>query len=694
MKSQTSLNMKDLEKICPPPTRLTREVTATSAFTFSAKNFVTHRVGTIDDLYEMGGKLGSGGYGEVYSCVHKETGIERAVKILEKSKCSNHHQANDDDVTNEFNILKELDHPNILRQIEMFSDEKNYYIVTEICRGGELFEEIQEWGNFIEEDAAELMRHVLGAVNYCHGMNIAHRDLKPENILLEENKDLDSIKIIDFGLAQVVEKDTEMTDLVGSVFYIAPEVLKGSHTMKADIWSCGVIAYVLISGYAPFDGHSDDDIKEAILSGEFSFDDEVWEDVSDQAMDFITSLLEIDPIDRLTAEEALRHPWIEECRMVSSERLKERESVNKRAMEALHNLERFNAQSKLKQATCAFIASQLVLKDEKKKIDELFRALDINDNGKLTKDDVQDGYRKVFGKELADEMVEEMFRRIDYDNTGFIEYSEFVIATMNEKDLLSNNKLKHAFNMFDTDASGCISKDELVEVLTYFRSVDKSLDPEAIDRIIKQVDENGDGQIDFDEFSAMMFKTAEDAVEEESAHENDDPCMIEPNVSASPSPPHIMDKENTKDNDKDTADEPKNVPATMETPVKSITKTKLGQKPPMKMIPGALGTKACLALFESNIRKNKESGFVSHARLTPIGRWLSTGRAKKRASQGTIKQIPTPVNRTQNCEGPSITREINNLAFRGSAHRPITTRDRAALFEELIKKNRVTAPLV
>lgn len=519
-----------------------------------------------------------------------------------------------------------------------------------------------------------------------------HRDLKPENILLEENKDLDSIKIIDFGLSQCVEKDKELTDMVGSIYYIAPEVLKGSHGSKADIWSCGVIAYILIAGYAPFDGHSDDDIKAEVLSGEFSFEDEIWDDISDQCKNFIETLLELDPKSRPTAEEALEHPWIVECRMASSERLKERESVNERALEALSNLERFNAQSKLKQATCAFIASQLVLKEEKHKIDELFRALDINSNGRLSKDDVRIGYKEVFGKEIGPEMVEEMFERIDYDKTGFIEYSEFVIATMNEKDLLSNDKLKHAFDMFDADGSGHISKDELVEVLSFFQSVDKSLDSDVIDRIVKQVDENDDGEIDFDEFTAMMFKTAEEACEEESSHDadEDNPTQFTAPAIAATAPTAHHEP---------TPSEPTALEATPSTKASAkdssapeSSKRSPGQKPPVKRIPGALGTKACLALFEGNIKRNKELGYDSKLFNTkgkgdtPIERLsarLSLGRAR-RASQAKIRKSvlrppPSPVNRAK--------QNGTSTDSRGSRVNLKTIRDRTAVFEELIRKN-------
>ncbi|CAB9517753.1 MAP kinase-activated protein kinase 2 (Fragment) [Seminavis robusta] len=695
----TSFSVHDL---CTPHTGRegTLRSSSTDVFTFSAKDFVKERIDTpISDVYEIGERLGAGGYGEVFACVHKETKIERAVKILDRSRLSPFGVADEDELIKEFNILKELDHPNILKQIEMFSDEKNYYIVTEICRGGELFDEIQEWGNFIEEDAAELMRHLLGSINYCHQKGVVHRDLKPENILLEQDKDLDSIKVIDFGLAQCVEKDTEMTDLVGSIYYIAPEVLMGRHNFKADIWSCGVIAYVLLAGYAPFDGHSDEEIKEEILSGEFEFDEDVWEDVSEQAKDFICTLLEFDAKERVTADEALKHPWIVQSRIDASERIKHRDSANERAMEALYNLERFNAQNKLKQATCAFIASQLVLKEEKKRIDELFRALDINNNGKLSKEDVQTGYKEVFGKELNPAMVEAMFKRIDYDNTGYIEYSEFLVATMNEKDLLNNDKLKHAFNMFDADGSGVISRDELVEVMSYFQSVDKTMNGEAINRIIRQVDESGDGQIDFEEFKAMMVKTADDTGISEDSFSAD--------LAALPIPEPVPEPQ------QETPQPPqgrrtRNMPAGLSSSCTTAPKSRLPQGPPSALSSSVHhgrdplatklsgGTKKCLALFERTPSEGVDQ-FVAIERLSCR---LSFGRMKRRDSQEIIRM---PKNgslcgNSQHSNGSGGLRNSSRHSgehslresqhsLRGSMHRPRTGRAKAAVFRELVKRS-------
>ena len=698
MEATTSFGVEELAAL-PNPKRSSK-LNGSIDFAFTAKDFVKQRTEALSDVYELGEKLGSGGYGAVYACTHKETNMERAVKIIAKHQ----HSAEDNEaVINEFNLLKELDHPNILRLIEMFTDEKHYYIITEICRGGELLDEIQAWGNFIEEDAAELMRHLLGTVNYCHQKGIVHRDLKPENILLEESKDLNSIKVIDFGLAQCIEKDGEMHDLAGSIYYIAPEVLLGSYSFKADIWSCGVIAYILVSGFVPFDGHNDELIKEAIITGEFDFDDDIWDDVSEIAKDFICSLLEFDPKDRCTAEAALKHPWIVRSRLDSTERLKRRQSANDRALEALHNLGRFTAQNKLKQATYAFIASQLVLKEEKQRIDELFGALDVGNNGRLSKDDVRNGYKEVFGKELSEEMVTEMFHRIDYDNTGFIEYSEFVIATMNEKDLLNNEKLKHAFNMFDLNGSGVISKEELVEVMSYFQSVDETLDREMIDRMIKSVDGDESGEINFEKFTAMMLKTAEDAVEENLSTRLGVAPIAEEGTVVSAADTSNLEKPGIH----------------LSAHFRPFQQTAIGQSATTSSSLASSArressARACMALFERGKLEESQEHKTPLSRLSIRFSIRNNLRDSVRMSKNSSdlgnsthsSGVSSYWGTSQHSRQSSVTSSVvlrgssqhrdstwrgSQQSLRSSARRPRTARAQAAVFEELIERNKASS---
>lgn len=172
---------------------------------------------------------------------------------------------------NEINNLKDIDHPNIVKMFEFFEDSKKFYIITDLSKGGELFDEIVRRGKFSEKDAAMLVKQILSCINYCHGINIVHRDLKPENILLEENKELDQIKIIDFGTSKIFTKKQILNEKIGTAYYVAPEVISRHYNEKCDVWSIGVITYVLIAGVPPFNGANDQEIIKKVKSGKFRF---------------------------------------------------------------------------------------------------------------------------------------------------------------------------------------------------------------------------------------------------------------------------------------------------------------------------------------------------------------------------------------------------------------------------------------
>lgn len=366
-----------------------------------------------------------------------------------------------------------------------------------ICKGGELFDEIIERGHFSEQDAALIMRQLLSCINYCHTKSIVHRDIKPENILLESGKDFSQIKVIDFGISVIKETDKAIEDSIGTPYYIAPEVWKKKYDEKCDEWSCGVIMYILLSGTPPFNAATDAEMKKKILDGKFSMSGKAWDAISDEAKDLVSKLLTYDKDDRVSACDALSHPWII--------KMWESEVDNTIAKNALTNLSKFRAEEKIKQATIAYIASQLLSKKEKENLSSIFKAFDKNGDGMLSKDEIKEGYQKIFGYAINDEQIEEMFSRVDLDNSGYIDYSEFVVATMNEKNLFSEKKLKAAFKMFDVDGSGTISKDEVKESL---QKIQKFSDDE-LSEIMGQVDENGDGEISFEEFKVIMCNLKE-----------------------------------------------------------------------------------------------------------------------------------------------------------------------------------------
>lgn len=212
-----------------------------------------------------------------------------------------------------------------------------------------------------------------------------------------------------------------------------------------------------------------------VKAGKFSFDDKAWAKISQGAKSFICRLLTHKQEDRPSAEECLKDPWITDHSQITVD-----EGV---ALGALSNLKEFRADQTLKRATFAFIASQLLKKDEKAHLARVFQSFDKDGNGKLDKEEVKNGYLEHYGQAMSDEEVDQMFKQVDIDNSGFIDYGEFVVAAMNEKSLTSNDRLQAAFKMFDKDDSGVISPDEIKEVLTFGGASD--LDSAALDAIIK-----------------------------------------------------------------------------------------------------------------------------------------------------------------------------------------------------------------
>lgn len=222
-------------------------------------------------VYELTQKLGDGAYGVVHKALHKATGQLRAVKTLNKKKL---HKSQAKKMLDEVEILKQLDHPNIIKVLEVFETSKAYHIVTELCTGGELFDRIIASKHFSENLAAYYMHQIVSAVAYCHERGIVHRDLKPENLLLENDSQEAMIKVIDFGTSCKVNPALPFSSITGTPYYIAPEVLLGKYNEKCDIWSCGVILFILLCGSPPFPGRNDREILDKVASGAFTFDSE------------------------------------------------------------------------------------------------------------------------------------------------------------------------------------------------------------------------------------------------------------------------------------------------------------------------------------------------------------------------------------------------------------------------------------
>ncbi|KAM6985652.1 calcium/calmodulin-dependent protein kinase type 1D [Aplochiton taeniatus] len=265
------------------------------------------QVEDVKNIFEFKEVLGTGAFSEVVLAQERATGRMFAIKCIPKKAL----KGKESSIENEIAVLRKIQHENIVALEDIYESSNHLYLVMQLVSGGELFDRIVEKGFYTEKDASTLIRQVLDAVNYLHKMGIVHRDLKPENLLYFNPQDESKIMISDFGLSKMEGSGDVMSTACGTPGYVAPEVLAQKPYSKAvDCWSIGVIAYILLCGYPPFYDENDSKLFEQILKADYEFDAPYWDDISDSAKDFISSLMEKDPVKRYTCDQALRHPWI------------------------------------------------------------------------------------------------------------------------------------------------------------------------------------------------------------------------------------------------------------------------------------------------------------------------------------------------------------------------------------------------
>merc|ERR1711935_309144 len=440
--------------------------------------------------YEFIKEIGSGAFSKVYKARHKLSKALRCVKKLSKKDLTEEEK---EKLIEEVSILKTLDHPNILKVLEFYQNDKYFFIVAEYLEGGELFDRIMEQQSLSEEMSTVVMEQILSAVLYLHKHGFIHRDLKPENIIFETKDPNSKIKVIDFGTSCAYEKGNKLKKKLGTPYYIAPEVLKRNYDEKCDVWSSGVIMYILLCGYPPFNGPNDKVIFQRVLEGKFAFPEEDWNGISKQAKDLIKRMLCYEPGKRISVAECVQHEWF---------KIKMAPLTSVNSGKVLNNLKNFRSDYKFQKAVLLYIISFFDLKEEKDELLKTFKALDLDHDGQLTHDELMIGYSKLMGEEEAKKEVDRIFKTIDVNGTGAIDFTEFLLATVNHKKLLSQERLTQVFKMFDTDGSGTISRDEVKE----FFSMSQEGNESFVMELIEEVDKNGDGEISFNEFKDMMHK--------------------------------------------------------------------------------------------------------------------------------------------------------------------------------------------
>jgi calcium-dependent protein kinase len=455
------------------------------------------------EFYEETKILGEGTFGKVFKVRHKITKVYRAMKIINKQKAALGAE-DEESLISEINILKSLDHPNIIKVYEYFNTKRKLFIISELCTGGELFDKITTVKHFSEQQASHIMHQLFSAVQFCHFNNIMHRDLKPENILIESEeearKEFFTIKVIDFGTSDKVKKNKMFEKQIGTPFYIAPEVLNNKYNEKCDLWSCGVIMYILLCGVPPFFAEEESEIYALVKEGKFSMDGPEWDEISEDAKDLIRCLLKKDITKRYSAEQCMKHTWIRKLKHAS----KIDSTSNDKLKKITSNIKNFTANQKLQQATLAIIVHNMISKEDTDELRKCFMEFDDNGDGRLTKEELMKGLLKIMTPGEAKALADKTMNLIDVDENGFIEYEEFLRASLSKEKILTHENLKVAFNMFDKDKSGKINAQELKQVL----GKEGQIKEKVWNQIINEIDVNGDGEISFVEFQTMMNKVA------------------------------------------------------------------------------------------------------------------------------------------------------------------------------------------
>ena len=484
-------------------------------------------------------ELGTGNFGTVYKARNRQKGYECALK---KILCATNHNSNSmESLKKEVGILKEMHHPGIIRIYEVMETRTHLYISQEMCTGGELFDAVIAAGDgaFSEKDAAAIMRMALEALNHCHEHDIVHRDLKPENFLLHHplpkgrsaGDPFPQIKLIDFGLADHHKFGEHFQLRAGTPYYMAPEVLERNYDLECDNWAMGVIMYIILCGYPPFYGDSDDEIYERIRKGlpvdfgkeieawlseaqnanaedrkpqgsggdwdiyEEFFPKDEWNQISSGAIDMVRQLLVNDPKKRLTAAQGLNHPWIVSVGPPKPEPL------NRMLFERLR---KFTDNGKFQRIAKRMIAAKLPDKDIKALLDA-FKAADADGNGVLTAEElrvvVHSHICKAQDKSAMelDEEFANMMNTLDIDGDGEIGYEEFIAGTMELKHWATAERMEEVFHLLDKDNSKGLELEE-IKVALGCNDDAASLD------ILEKFDTNKDGKIDLDEFKEMMLE--------------------------------------------------------------------------------------------------------------------------------------------------------------------------------------------
>jgi len=400
-----------------------------------------------DDYIVTAKVLGSGMSGDVRLAHSRTRQQPAAVKTLRLSNCPSEILAS------EVQIFLCMDHPHVVRLFDVYEYDDHLDLVMECMQGGELLDEVNRLGKFKEAHAAEVTRQMLLVLNYLHSHGVVHRDLKPQNFLYDR-KGSNHLKLVDFGLSKFRGQRERMHTTCGTMAYIAPEVLERNYSSQCDMWSLGVMVFVLLSGYLPFKDTGDKKLQRRIMKqGRYSFDPKRWSNISSEAMDFTKCLLQPDTGRRLSIQKSFEHPWIQKSLM------KPDESVVVSASEALLSF----CQRPPMQRVCMSMMAWVLSNEETAAVRDSFLMLDTNHDGVIELEDLED--LMVHKISVPRDEASDCIRALDSTGSESIHFSDFLAAMLSSRIAMRDDLVAVAFQRFDTECSGKITADNLREVI-------------------------------------------------------------------------------------------------------------------------------------------------------------------------------------------------------------------------------------
>lgn len=492
---------------CPGQPRLQRRRRTLSDI--SPANYVVCTRGTdINKVYTLDKEsLGNGTFGSVSAAVHKKSGSKNAVKCIPKDPPGG-PTIKPEEFWDEVDAMSGLDHPNILRLYETYQDRQNYFMVMELCSGGNLagatLRQFKEQGSrrcFTEEQTASVMKQILSAIAHMHEKGICHLDLKAENILLAEaGRPIEDtlIKVADFGLASAISPGCALTRPAGTPDYVAPEVLLADYDERADLWSCGIIMYTLFYGRVPFRGEGVDLTLQQVMAARLECPREPR--VSRRAKNLMSCMITKAPRRRPSAQQALRE-------LRSWTRASEPGVIRVNLTAVLQKVNQFQAEPPLKKIAFHLVASRLG-HESVRDLHNTFQQLDANGKGEVTKEELVAELRNS----QADAGSKNVLESAKFDGSGTISYSEFIAANLDDGMYLTRDVLWQVFNFLDRNGDGKIAEADLQQVVAGSALAMHALvGTKNICGILKSSNTGGDAHIDFDKFLAVMGCSFKDA---------------------------------------------------------------------------------------------------------------------------------------------------------------------------------------